>query len=233
MPLTARGAQHVLVVRARAMANRAKSIVLVSQLSTPTGMADPAAPALADGGAGGTFPGGSLYAVCVAKNASGQTRAGSEAGPVAMATNHLVQITPPVVAGATAFDLYLGTAAGAEVLVGSTAAGLPFTLSAPLPAGSAPPSNSYTTVLGIFRHERGINPADLDETGAVGDRRLMEVILELPIDTPLEGVTMVADTPTPTPEAVAAAEKFSFIDLVTAGIVPGGDRWLGIMRRLR
>ncbi|MGH2518674.1 MAG: hypothetical protein ACRDF8_02630, partial [Chloroflexota bacterium] len=144
MPLTARGAQHVLAVRARAMAGRAKTVVLVSQLSTPSGMADPAAPAIADGGAGGTFPGGSLYAVCVGKSASAQTRAGSEAGPVVIAANHLVQISPPVVVGASAFDVYVGTAAGAEVLVGSCAAGVPVTLSAPLPAGSAPPSNSYT-----------------------------------------------------------------------------------------
>ncbi len=233
MPLNARGVQHILAQRKRAMAGRTKTIVLVSQLSTPTGLADPTTPAITDGGAGGTFPGGSVYAVCVAKNATGATRAGAEAGPVAVPANHLVRIQPAAQAGAQSFDIYVSLTPSDETLAGTVAAGVPLTISAPLPAGAPAPYNSYTAVQGIFRHERGINPTDLDESGSGGDRRLMEVLLELAIDVNMDGVTMVADTPTPAAAAVTAAEKFIFIDLVTAGIVPGGDRWLAMMRRIR
>ncbi|MHB8620926.1 MAG: hypothetical protein ACYDAG_15355, partial [Chloroflexota bacterium] len=223
MALTDRGVRHILDLRKKMLRSRTQAVVLVSQLSDPTGMADPAAPALADGGPGGTFPGGSLYAVCVARGASGQTRAGAEAGPLVLAANHLAQIIPTAQAGATAFDVYAGLAAGAETFAGSTTAGVPLTLSAPLPAGDAAPYNSYTAVQAIFRHQRGVNPADLDEagvtgltglTGLTGDRRLMEVLVELGIDVNLAGVTMLAATGTPTPAAVVAAETYLFVDLV-------------------
>ncbi len=233
VPLSSRGTQHILAMRKRAMTGRTKTIVLVSQLSAPTGLANPAAPVITDAGAGGTFPGGTVYAVCVAKNATGATRAGSEAGPVAIPANHLVQIQPVAQAGATSFDVYVGLTPANEAFAATVPSGVPLTISAPLAAGAPAPYNSYTAVQGIFRHERGINSTDLDESGSGGDRRLMEVLLELAIDINLDGITMVADTPTPTATAVAAAEKFIFIDLVTAGIVPGGDRWLAMMRRIR
>ncbi|MDE3078254.1 MAG: hypothetical protein KGJ86_22750, partial [Chloroflexota bacterium] len=162
MTLTSRGVQHILALRKRAMAGRSKTIVLVSQLSMPSGMSDPPAPGIADGGAGGTFPGGSVYAVCVAINATGRTRAGAEAGPVTIPANHLLQLQPPAVAGATSFDFYAGFTSGGETFAGSTPAGSPLIVSGPLSGGVTPPYNSYTAIQGIFRHERGINPTDLD-----------------------------------------------------------------------
>ena len=88
---------------------------------------------------------------------------------------------------------------------------------------------------GILRHERGINPSQLDETGSTGDRRLTQILIELTASTNTDGLVLVADCAVPTPAAVnlPATLKYIPIDLIPTGIVPGGDRKVGMLRRIQ
>src|SRR5262249_44511002 len=156
------------------------------------------APAIADGGAGGSFPGGVVYAQVVALNGSGQTLAGAVAGPVSVAANHLCLITPAAVANATSFRGYASLTAGGQAYAGSLAPGQTLSISAPLPPGQeAAPYMSYLLVNGILRHERGINPRQLDETGLAGDRRLTQILVELDVGVNTDGVVLIADCALP------------------------------------
>jgi hypothetical protein len=241
--LTSRQIAHIKSLRARTIGGgRSQPMVLVSQSNNPIALAPgnplalPGAPTIQDGGAGGTFPGGSVYAQVVALNATGQTLAGAEAGPVAVAANHLCLITPAPVANATSYRVYAALAGGAEAYAGAVGAGQTLTVSAPFPAGQeAAPYQSYTLVNGILRHERGINPRQLDETGITGDKRLMSILLELTIDTNVDGLVLIADCAVPNPATVnlAGTNKYIPIDLIGTGIVPGGDRKIGMLRRIQ
>ncbi|MBV8084052.1 MAG: hypothetical protein JO247_04470 [Chloroflexi bacterium] len=241
--LTAREIAHIKTLRSRTIAGgRSQPLVLVSQSNNPIALATtnplalPGAPAVQDGGAGGTFPGGSVYAQVVALNASGQTLAGTPDGPVSIAANHLCLITPAPLANATSYRLYAALAAGAEAYVGTVGPGQTLTINAPFPSGQEPaPYQSYTLVNGILRHERGINPRQLDETGVTGDKRLMSILLELTIDTNTDGLVLIADCATPNPATVnlPSTVKYIPIDLIGTGIVPGGDRKVGMLRRIQ
>jgi hypothetical protein len=241
--LTARQIAHIKALRARTISGgRGQPLVLVSQSNNPIGLAPstplslPAAPSIGDGGPGGTFPGGSVYAQVVALNAIGQTLAGAQAGPVAVAANHLCLITPAPQANATSFRVYAALSSGAETFAGALAPGQTLTISAPLAGGQeAAPYSSYTLVNGILRHERGINPRQLDETGFAGDRRLTQILLELTVDTNTDGLVLVADCAQPDPATVSlpATVKYIPIDLIATGIVPGGDRKVGMLRRIQ
>jgi len=241
--LNAREAAHIKALRAKVLSGgRSQPMVLVSQSNNPIGLAAvaplalPGAPTIQDGGPGGTFPGGSVYAQVVALNANGQTLAGAQAGPVTIAANHLCLITPAPVANATSYRVYAALAAGAEAFVGSVGPGQTLTVNAPFPSGQeAAPYMSYTLVSGILRHERGINPRQLDESGLTGDRRLTQVLVELTIDVNTDGVVMLADSSVPSPAMVnlPTTIKYIPIDLIATGILPGGDRKIGMLRRIQ
>jgi hypothetical protein len=228
---------HAKALRARAISGgRSQPMVLVSQSNNPVGLALPGAPTIRDGGAGGTFPGGSVYAQVVAINAAGQTLAGAQAGPVALAANHLCLITPAAVAGATSYRIYASLASGAEAFVGTVAPDQTLTVNAPFPPGQeAAPYLSYTLVGGILRHTRGINPRQTEETPLQGDRRLTQILIELPVDVNTDGLVLVADCAVPSPAAVnlASTPKYAPVNLVAAGVMPGGDRKVGILKRLQ
>jgi hypothetical protein len=240
--LNGRQAAHVKSLRARTITGgRSQPLVLVSQSNNPIGqalampLALPGPPAIQDGGAGGSFPGGTVYAQVVALNAIGQTLAGTAAGPVAIAAGHLCLITPAPVANAASYRVYAAFTAGAEAYVGTVGPAQTLTVSAPFPGGQeAAPYLSYTLVSGILRHERGINPRQLDETGITGDRRLMQILLELTADTNTDGLVLVADSAVPAPATVnlPTTPRYSPIDLISTGIVPGGDRKIGMLRRV-
>ena len=241
--LSSRQIAHVQQLRKKTIVGgRGQPLVLVSQSNNPIALAPasplalPPAPVIQDGGPGGTFPGGNVYAQVVALNAIGQTLAGAEAGPVAIPASHLCLITPPAVANAATFRVYAALASGAETFVGTVAPGDTLTINAPFPAGQeAAPYRSYTLVTGVLRHERGINPRQLDETGLAGDRRLMQVLLELTIDINVDGLVLIADCATPSPAAVnqPGTARYIPIDLIATGIVPGGDRRVGMLRRIQ
>jgi len=90
-------------------------------------------------------------------------------------------------------------------------------------------------VNGILRHERGINPQRLDETGVAGDRRLTQILIELTIDTNTDGLVLIADCAVPNPTMVnlPTTGKYIPIDLIATGIIPGGDRKIGMLRRIQ
>jgi hypothetical protein len=241
--LSEREIAHIKALRAKTITGgRSQPMVLVSQSNNPIGLAAgtplslPAAPVVQDGGPGGTFPGGSVYAQVVALNALGQTLAGAEAGPVGIAAGHLCLITPAAVANATSYRIYAGTASGAGTFVGVAGPAQTVTVSGPFAGGQEPaPYTSYTLVNGILRHERGINPRQLDETGFAGDRRLTQILLELTADTNTDGLVLIADCAVPNPAAVnlPGTVKYIPIDLIPTGIVPGGDRKIGMLRRIQ
>jgi len=68
-----------------------------------------------------------------------------------------------------------------------------------------------------------------------GDRRRTEILIELAIDVNTDGLVLVADCPTPTPAVVnlTTTIKYIPIDLIATGIIPGGDRKIGLLRRVR
>jgi hypothetical protein len=235
--LSSRQIAHVKALRARAITGgRSQPLVLVSQSNNPVGLALPGPPTIQDGGAGGTFPGGNVYAQVAALNAAGQTLAGAQAGPMAVAANHLCLITPAAVAAATSYRIYAALSSGAEAFVGVVVPGQTLTVGAPFPTGQeAAPYLSYTLVTGILRHTRGINPRQTDETPLQGDRRLTQILIELPVDVNTDGLVLVADCAVPSPAAVnlAGTPKYAPIDLIAAGVIPGGDRKVGILKRLQ
>lgn len=241
--LTAREIAHIKALRARTISGgRSQPLVLVSQSNNPIGLAPatplnlPGAPAIQDGGAGGSFPGGAVYAQVVALNTIGQTLAGIETGPVAVGANHLCLITPAAVSNAASYRVYASFNGGGEAFVGALSPGQTLTISAPFPAGQeTAPYMSYTLVNGILRHERGINPRQLDETGFAGDRRLTQILVELTVDTNTDGLVLVADCAQPNPATVSlpTTVKYIPIDLIPTGIVPGGDRKVGMLRRIQ
>jgi hypothetical protein len=241
--LTAREIAHIKALRAKTIAGgRSQPVVLVSQSNNPIGLASntplalPPAPVVLDGGPGGTFPGGNVYAQIVALNAGGQTLAGMQAGPVPVAANHVCLITPTAIPNAASYRVYTALSSGAAAYAGTVSPGQTLTIDAPLPGGQeAAPYLSYTLVNGILRHERGINPRQLDETGLAGDRRLTQILIELTVDTNIDGLILVADCAVPNPAAVTlpSTAKYSPIDLIATGIVPGGDRKVGMLRRVQ
>jgi hypothetical protein len=217
-------------------------MVLVSQSNNPIALAlqiplsVPGAPAIVDGGGGGSFPGGNVYAQVVALNGIGQTLAGTQAGPVAVAANHLCQVTPAPVANATSYRVYVASTSDAGTFQGTVLPGQTLSISGPFAVGQeAAPYTSYTLVTGILRHERGINPRQLDETGFAGDRRLTQILVELTIDTNTDGLILIADCSVPTPAMVnlPGMVRYIPIDLIATGIVPGGDRKVGMLRRIQ
>ncbi len=54
-----------------------------------------------------------------------------------------------------------------------------------------------------------------------------------PTTLSLAGVIFVADTPTATSMAVAAAPKYEMIDALPSGMLPGGTHQRVLLRRLR
>src|SRR5207248_11790703 len=127
---TARQIAHIKALRARAISGgRGQLMVLISQSNNPIALAAsnaltlPGAPTIQDGGPGGTFPGGAVYAQSVAINTTGQTVAGAQAGPVNIAANHLCPITPAPVVDATSYRVYASITSGSETFAGSVSAG--------------------------------------------------------------------------------------------------------------
>ena len=155
---------------------------------------------------------------------------------VSVAADHLCWITPAPVANATTYRIYAALASGLETFTGTVGPSQTLTINAPFPAGQeVAPYQSYTLINGILRHERGINPRQLDETGQTGDKRLMSILVELTVDTNTDGLVLIADCATPNPATVnlPTTVKYIPIDLIGTGIVPGGDRKIGMLRRIQ
>ncbi len=93
-------------------------------------------------------------------------------------------------------------------------------------------TQSYSAASVIFRPISEPDPTVADATG----RPLAgaaDTVMIAPVTLSLAGVIFVADTPTATSAAVAAAPKYELIDVLPAGILPGGTHQRVLLRRLR
>lgn len=91
---------------------------------------------------------------------------------------------------------------------------------------------SYTAVSVIFRPQAVPDPTVADASGQP-PRRISDTLMIAPTTLSLAGVIFVADTPTATAPAVAAAPKYEIIEAVPAGMIPGGTHQRILLRRLR
>ena len=91
---------------------------------------------------------------------------------------------------------------------------------------------SYTAVQVIMRPEEIIDPQIYDTSGQAPLRNV-GMLMIAPLATNFTGVVYIADTPTATAPAVAAAPKYEIIEALPVGIVPGGTHFRALLRRLR
>ncbi len=93
-------------------------------------------------------------------------------------------------------------------------------------------AQSYTAASVIFRPQAAPDPTVAD-AGGHPPQRVADTILIAPVTLSLAGVIFVADTPTATAPAVAAAPKYEIIEVLLAGMLPGGTHQRVLLRRLR
>jgi hypothetical protein len=93
-------------------------------------------------------------------------------------------------------------------------------------------SYTYTAVQVIFRPQMIIEPEIPDALGA-SPKLVFDMLMVAPITTSFSGVVLIADTPTASVGAVAAAQKYAVIEALPSGIVPGGTHIVAKLRRFR
>jgi hypothetical protein len=91
---------------------------------------------------------------------------------------------------------------------------------------------SYSAVQVIMRPEQVIDPQIYDASGHAPLTNA-DMLMIAPLGTNFTGVVYVADTPTPTALAVAAALKYEVIEMLPVGVIPGGSHLRALLRRLR
>jgi hypothetical protein len=91
---------------------------------------------------------------------------------------------------------------------------------------------SYTTLLAVMRPLQTLNPQVVD-VGAEQPLRSPDMLMQAPAGTNFAGVVYIADTPTPTAPAVAAAAKYEILEALPTGLAPGGSHIRVLLRRLR
>ena len=91
---------------------------------------------------------------------------------------------------------------------------------------------SYNTLLAIMRPLHALNPQIVDTSGDA-PLRSPDMLMQAPPGTNFTGVVYVADTPTPTAPAVAAAAKYEILEALPVGLAPGGSHVRVLLRRLR
>jgi hypothetical protein len=93
-------------------------------------------------------------------------------------------------------------------------------------------TQSYSAVSVIFRPLAAPDPTVADAFGRA-PAHIADTVMIAPTTLSLVGVIFVADTPTATQLAVAAAPKYEIVDVVPAGMLPGGTHQRVLLRRLR
>jgi hypothetical protein len=91
---------------------------------------------------------------------------------------------------------------------------------------------SYTAVSVIFRPQQVIDPQILSTSGGKPVPQF-DMMMIAPLGTNFIGVVYIADTPTATSGAVAAAPKYEVIEVLNVGMAPGGSHTRALLRRLR
>lgn len=93
-------------------------------------------------------------------------------------------------------------------------------------------TQSYSAVSVIFRPLAAPDPT-VSGPGGSAEARIADTLMVAPTTLSLAGVIFVADTPTATAGAVAAAPKYEIIQALPVGILPGGTHQQVLLRRLR
>jgi hypothetical protein len=114
-------------------------------------------------------------------------------------------------------------------VVAKTWAGRQKTVTLVLESGG---TTSYSAVSVIFRPQAEPDPTVADALGRAPTRSA-DMVMIAPTTLSLTGVIFVADTPTATSLAVAAAPKYEIIDALPMGMLPGGTHQRLLLRRLR
>src|SRR5262249_16753123 len=91
---------------------------------------------------------------------------------------------------------------------------------------------NYSTLLAIMRPLQILDPQVLD-TDATSPLRNPDMLLQAPAGTSFSSVVYIADTPTPTAAAVAAAAKYEILEALPVGLAPGGSHVRVLLKRLR
>jgi len=91
---------------------------------------------------------------------------------------------------------------------------------------------SYTTLLAIMRPLQILNPQVVD-TSADNPLHAPDMLMQAPLGTNFTGVVYIADTPTASALAVAAAAKYEILEVLPVGLAPGGSHLRLLLRRLR
>lgn len=90
---------------------------------------------------------------------------------------------------------------------------------------------SYSTLLAIMRPLQILNPQVLDVSSADALRN-PDMLMQAPFGTNFTGVVYIADTPTATALAVAAATKYEILEALPVGVAPGGSHVRVLLKRL-
>ena len=93
-------------------------------------------------------------------------------------------------------------------------------------------TRSYSAVSVIFRPLAEPDPTVADADGHAPGRGA-DTVMVAPMTLSLTGVIFVADTPTATSLAVASAPKYEIVEMLPAGMLPGGTHQRVLRRRLR
>lgn len=93
-------------------------------------------------------------------------------------------------------------------------------------------SYSYTLMQVIMRSVSSLDPQIFDKMGRVLPKDF-DAILIAPSGISMTGVVYIADTTTATTSAVAVAPRYEIVEILTAGMVPGGSRVHVLLRRMR
>lgn len=91
---------------------------------------------------------------------------------------------------------------------------------------------SYSTLFAIMRPLQVLNPQTLDASNSDALRN-PDMLMQAPLNTNFTGVVYIADTPTPTALAVAAAAKYEILEALPVGLAPGGSHIRVLLKRLR
>ncbi len=92
-------------------------------------------------------------------------------------------------------------------------------------------AQSYSAAEVIFRPLAAPDPTTADAFGHA-PAPIADTLMLAPITLSLAGVIFVADTPTATAEAVAAAPKYEIVEALPVGMLPGGTHQRVLLRRL-
>lgn len=125
---------------------RPGTTVFVSDLDLGMNVAPPSGLTQTASGVGGTLAAGTYYWVVTAVNANGETPPSNEVTATVTGTTSSVALSWAAQTGATSYNIYRGTAAGAESALVGTATGTSYTDTGSAGSAATPPSSNTAKI---------------------------------------------------------------------------------------